>query len=822
MSDPWFLDDAQLEHELRQAPPTSVPVLHGYAELSELARGGQGVVYTGRQLTTGRIVAIKLLPPLPAGNERRRFERELELLARLDHANVVGILDSGTTDDGRRFLVMELVDGPTIDRAPDVQAWAANRRDTAARDRIVALLAQVCDGVASAHRRGIVHRDLKPGNVRLDRQGTPKVLDFGLAKDLDGGIDELTRGDAGSAAIFLGSLQWCSPEQARGQVDAIDSRSDVWSLGMMLYRALTGVMPFPIASGLHAVLVAIVESTPVPMRRHCPQTPDDLETIVAHCLEKSPDQRYQSAGELGAELRRYLAGEPIAARRHSTLYLLRKSAARHRGAFVFATLALVSLVAGLVVALALWQRAEDGRGRAVLAQRRAEATMDFFAETVAAASPNRFGPETKVIDLLRRTDADLASRLDDDDARCFLLTKLTDVYANLSQLTDAERTATTAVDAATAAFGAESTMALFAQANRANIWHQQGRYREVVEAMTPLAQLAERSGWCEDAKVGHVFMVLGLGRLRLGDLDGAEQAFRIAAAVPSVDEATQQLQAAVGQNMASIAYQRGDRVAAVARMEQVVALRITQAGPEHSATLDSIANLAFYLAESGEVAAAEAKVAAILPIAERRLGPNATTTLNLLNNRSQLLHRLERLDEAIPIAAQCLAGRRSVLGEDHPHTLVTRNNLAMMHLARGDAPTAIRELEGILAVRVAHGNSTPLDLLGIRNNIARAKNQGGDATAAIDDMTAVLRDTESQLGAEHWLALACRATLGRWLHQSKRDAEALPLLQQALTELVRTRGSEHADTRSVRATLQATLRALGRAEEAAALDAAGK
>ena len=151
MSDPWFLDDAQLEHELRQTAPTMVPVLGGYTELGELARGGQGVVYTGRQSATGRIVAIKVLPPLPAGTERRRFERELELLARLDHPNVVGILDSGTTDDGRRFLVMELVDGPTIDRAPDVQTWTSNQRDPAARDRVVALMAKVCEGYSALH-----------------------------------------------------------------------------------------------------------------------------------------------------------------------------------------------------------------------------------------------------------------------------------------------------------------------------------------------------------------------------------------------------------------------------------------------------------------------------------------------------------------------------------------------------------------------------------------------------------------------------------------------------------------------------------------------
>ena len=815
MSESWFLDDDQLVHELRCAGGASaVPELRGYTDLAELARGGQGIVYTGRQSATGRLVAIKVLPARPSGGREARFDRELELLARLSHRNVVGIVDSGSTGDGRPFLVMELVDGPTIDRCDAVTAWAQDPADAAARDRLVELVAQVCDGVASAHRRGIVHRDLKPSNVRIDHDGTPKVLDFGLAKDLGGPLDDLTRGGASAGAVFLGTLEWCSPEQARGEVDDVDTRADVWGLGMILYRLLAGTMPFPRESGLHAALNAIVERPAPPLRGHRATIPPDLETIVHHCLEKRADDRYQTAGELALDLRAFLAGQPIAVRRHSTWYVLRKTAARHRGTVAFAGLLLLSLLAGLSLALVLWVRAEDGRVRAETAERRARTALDFFADALRAASPNRQGPEAKVIDLLRQTDRSIDTNLAGEaDAQHFLLTRLADVYASLSQLDDAERTAKAALVQAQRAHGSDHAITFAAHAALAHIWHQQGRYRDVVDTLTPLASRAESLGLARDNVVGNLFMVLGLGHLRLGELDAAERAFQIAAAVPLADEGEQQVQAASRENLAAVARARGDLKTAVQFLHEVVALRTAQAGPEHSATLDSIANLAFYEAEAGDVVGAEQRLAHALEIARPRLGPRAITTLQLLSNQAQYLHRLRQLDRALPIAEECVVGRTAVLGADHPHTLVSRNNLAMIRLDRGDIDGAIAELEGIVAVRRAQRDVAPLDVLGPRNNIARAKKQAGRLGDAIGDLAGVLADTERQLGEGHWLAKACRATLGLWLHTAKRDAEALPLLQRAVADLTADKGPDHADTAAVRRGLHEVLRALGRGDE---------
>lgn len=368
----------------RRSAPAAAPrvdAIPGYRVLDELGRGGQGIVYRALQLSTRREVALKLLQPDTSASERgrQRFEREIEVAASLQHPNIVHVLDSGVLDDGVRYVVMDYIRGESLleyVRAHGLKLGAALR-----------LFAELCDGVNHAHQNGVIHRDLKPSNVVVDEQGRPCVLDFGLARAAD---------PAARATLTLpghvgGTLPYMSPELARGLPGAGDVRGDVYSLGVMLYELLAGRPPYSTDGDVLDALRNIAEMQPpapscagrsaspgrsaVPSRR----IDSDLDTIVLCALAKEPERRYQTAGELADELRRYLSGQPIAARRDSTWYVLRKSLRRHRAA--------ASLAAGLFVtvcasAVALgWMYADQRRLRgraesAAAAALRAEAQSE--------------------------------------------------------------------------------------------------------------------------------------------------------------------------------------------------------------------------------------------------------------------------------------------------------------------------------------------------------------------------------------------------------------------------------------------------------------
>lgn len=316
--------------------------IRGYRLLSELHRGGQGIVYQAIQESTHRKVAIKvpLEAPAPSSASQKRFAREVELVAQLQHPNIVSIFDSGVTSDGRRYFVMDYIRGLRL--REHVQ------RNHLTLEAALALFCNVCRAVHHAHQRGIVHRDLKPGNVVVTNDGVVKVLDFGLAKSLT--PDALTA--VSTSGEFVGTLAYTSPEQVRGQSRDVDQRSDVYSLGVMLYELLTGRLPVTASGELATTVEQICRGEPVPpgeawspesgIVRECDSVAQrtlnpfdaDLETIVLKPLAKEPSRRYATAEELAADLERYLAGEPIAARRDSIGYVLmtrlRTLSQRHR------------------------------------------------------------------------------------------------------------------------------------------------------------------------------------------------------------------------------------------------------------------------------------------------------------------------------------------------------------------------------------------------------------------------------------------------------------------------------------------------------------
>jgi WD40 repeat protein/predicted Ser/Thr protein kinase len=334
----WYRDNERLLAEVQRASQRlPMPVIPGYADLQELQRGGQGIVYEARQSSTGRRVAIKVLleGAFASAAARHRFEREIDLVASLRHPGIVRIYDSGTTEDGRPYFVMEFVEGRPLEE---------HLRTLSVRS-CVELLVKVAEAVHHAHQKGVIHRDLKPSNIRVDPEGEPHVLDFGTARPLERG----SGATVSSPGQFLGSLPWASPEHARGDPSGIDVRSDVYSLGVVAYHALTASFPYDVGGSVYESLKRILHDPPRRPRNLDPSLHRDLEAILLKALAKAPEDRYQSANDMVEDLRCYLRGDPVTARRTSQLELLYHFSRRHRGlCAAVAVIIIVSVTAAIL------------------------------------------------------------------------------------------------------------------------------------------------------------------------------------------------------------------------------------------------------------------------------------------------------------------------------------------------------------------------------------------------------------------------------------------------------------------------------------------
>ncbi len=339
----------------------------GYEIDHELSHGGQGVVYQALQVSTKRKVALKVLLDgrFASRSARLRFEREVELAASLSHPNIVAVFDSGKTPDGRQYYAMDFVDGLSL--TDFVRENALTMGDA------LTLFSKICAAVQFAHQHGVIHRDLKPSNILVDASGEPRILDFGLAKS----VGDDNQSPVSLTGQLVGTLPYMSPEQVRGLSSEIDARTDIYALGVILYEMLTGKYPYPVVGQMADVLRHIIETEPTPPSRswtgaggisiesakvrktgRCP-IDNEVQTIVLKLLSKEPQRRYQSAGELRADIQRYLDGDPIDAKRDRTLYVLRKLAVRHAYATVITVAMLVALIGFAGISFYYWQESES-------------------------------------------------------------------------------------------------------------------------------------------------------------------------------------------------------------------------------------------------------------------------------------------------------------------------------------------------------------------------------------------------------------------------------------------------------------------------------
>jgi len=350
--------------QLDDAAPVRIRYFGDYELIREIARGGMGVVFLARQVTLNRPVALKMILAGQLANDTdvKRFYIEAEAAANLDHPGIVPVYEVGQ-HEGQHYFSMGFVEGQSLSQRLTDGPLPCRQA--------AALLVAVAEAIDYAHQCGAIHRDLKPGNILLDANGNPRVTDFGLAKKI-----QSDSGLTGSGQI-MGTPSYMPPEQVAGKRGEVGTAADVYALGATLYCAMTGRPPFQAATAMDTV-IQILSDEPVPPRRLNPSIPRDLETICLKCLEKKPDERYPSAAALAADLRRFLTGEPTAARPVTRLERAAKWARRKPALAASYLLGLLAVLLGGLGGTAVWQwRAAEGtRNAAKSAQAEAERQRD--------------------------------------------------------------------------------------------------------------------------------------------------------------------------------------------------------------------------------------------------------------------------------------------------------------------------------------------------------------------------------------------------------------------------------------------------------------
>ena len=326
-----------------------------------------GAVYEAEQDQPRRRVALKVIRAGWASPELiRRFQQEFHTLGRLHHPGIAQIYEAGTAETGfgsQPFFAMELIEGQPLGEYAETHKLDVRRR--------LALMIQICEAVEHAHQRGIIHRDLKPGNILVDQSGQPKILDFGLAKATDSDMEATRQTDMGQ---LLGTLPYMSPEQVLADPLALDTRSDVYALGVILYELLAGKLPYSLSRHLHEAVQTIREVDAAPLSSLSRVYRGDIETIVSKALEKDKERRYGSAAEFAADIRRYLEDLPIAAKPASTSYQLRKFVRRHKALVAGTVTVIFTLAAGVVVST--WEAVQARRAERMAAEQRDRANRN--------------------------------------------------------------------------------------------------------------------------------------------------------------------------------------------------------------------------------------------------------------------------------------------------------------------------------------------------------------------------------------------------------------------------------------------------------------
>ena len=845
----WAPYKALAENDADETPSMAGHRFGPYRIEGFLGSGGMGSVYKARRDDGQfhRNVAIKILRFDPSDEEAiRRFRAERQILAQLSHPILTELLDGGTTEDGRPYIVMELVDGVPIDVYCDRHELSVEAR--------LRLFLVVCDAVRYAHRHLIVHRDLKASNILVDAEGTPKLLDFGIAKLLDAPRFQLADRSTRTGFRPL-TLHTASPEQITGE--AVTTASDVYALGVLLYRLLTGRSPYRLGPGEeHEIVRAILEEEPERPSDALTRTSDgeaaeamprcglrpgqlrqrlknDLDTILLMALRKRPERRYGSVEELADDIERHLASRPVSARPDTLIYKAAKLVRRHPLGVSAGLAAAVLLV--VFTAFALWQASRIARERdlAELQGARQEQIANFLLRLFENANPRNevAATELTVRDVLDRGRRQIDELDDLPEVQATYLNTMGEAYRALALYDEASTLLERALALRRQSHGDNHLEVAESLYELSIVHHLEGDF-EAAEAAAS-ESLAIRRRLLGDAHplVASCLNQLGLIVAEGGRYAEAEERYREALAItagrPSMDTADSlhnlallthdrgQLEEAESlyrealamtrrflgpvhpdvaislNSLAVLLHDREDLEGAEARYREALTMRRQLFGDEHHAVATSLTNLALLLQEKGDQAEAEAIFAENLEVSRRLLGPDHLDVAVLLNNFALLKHDRGDLEGAERMYLESLAIRRERLGDDHVTVSWSLGNLAALYQDLGSLEEAEAFFQQALAIdRVNFGDDHP-DVAYSLHGLAEALFFQGKAAEA----EAMLRDAldmrRRHLGEDHSATAATAVILARVLLNRGEGTAARDLLDEAVTVLRLKKRADH-------------------------------
>ncbi|MBV8812416.1 MAG: serine/threonine protein kinase [Acidobacteriaceae bacterium] len=742
-----------------------------YRILGVLGKGGMGTVYEAEQDHPRRSVALKVIQPGFAGpGLLRRFDVEAEALGRLHHPGIAQIYEAGTADSGfgpQPYFAMELIRGePLLEYAEKHQLNTRQRLE---------LMAKISDAVQHAHQRGIIHRDLKPGNILVEEGGQPKVLDFGVAREAHSDAQATRQTDVGQ---IVGTLAYMSPEQVLGDPLELDTRSDVYALGVILFELLAGCLPYHVSGQLHEAVRAIREEDPVRLSSINRIYRGDIDTIVAKALEKEKGQRYSSAAGMAGDIRRYLDDEPIVARPPSTAYQLRKFARRHKALVVGFAAVLAVLIAGIIVST--WEAR-----RATAEAATARAVNDFLQnDLLAQASPNvqsrpdtKPDPELKVRTALDRAGARLTGKFDKQPlVEASIRQTIGNTYRDLGLYPEAHRNLQRAIDLRRRVLGEQHPDTLTAMYKLGQLYLYEGKYAQAEPLLARVLELRRRVLGAKHPDTLSTLCSLGLAYLAQGKYAQAEPLLTKAVEMQRRVLGPEHIDTLESMNALGALYvYEGKYAQAEPLFTKVLEVRRRVLGESHTDTLNSTDSLAFLYDSEGKYAQAEPLYAKNLESYRSVMGTEHPMTLGAMTALGTLYVQEGKYQQAEPLLTQALDGARRVLGEEHPFTLESMRWLAQLYQEQGKYPKAETLFTKILEVRRRVLGAEDPDTLWSMDKLAFIYVKEAGYLQA-EQLARASLNGYVKVAPNDWNRYKCEGLLGAGLAGQKRYAEAEPLL----------------------------------------------